>query len=131
MNKRNALGRRRSDWIIPLLLVVVAGLATVWALRYRAQQSQAQKLNAIYRHTLDLSNRTIEARDRELEGRAATPQGAAPQAAAPQAVAPQAAVPQAAIPHAAVAPQPSAPRAATAAPAIAAPADNATHPAPN
>ena len=63
MMKRNILGRRRSDWIVPVILAAIAGITIGWALTSAEKNRQIERIEKDYENALQIASRDIAARD--------------------------------------------------------------------
>lgn len=60
MSRRNPLGRRRADYIIPLALLLATGLAALWAFDNRLKKHDVEDINHSLKKQVELQDRTLK-----------------------------------------------------------------------
>ncbi|MBV9470290.1 MAG: hypothetical protein JO316_16150 [Abitibacteriaceae bacterium] len=60
MFKRSFLGRRKTDWIIPLILLFLVGLAAIWAIDNRIKKHDAEAINKSLNTQVKLQERELK-----------------------------------------------------------------------
>lgn len=60
MSRRNPLGRRRADWIIPVILLLITSLVALWAINNRLQKRDAEVINQSLKKQVELQDRTLK-----------------------------------------------------------------------
>lgn len=60
MSKRSFLGRRKTDWIIPLILLFLVGLVAIWAIDNRIKKHDAEAINQSLNTQVKLQERELK-----------------------------------------------------------------------
>ena len=65
MSRRTPFGRRKSDWIIPIILVVLAVVAVGWAVYNRVQAKDAETISHAYKDQATVLERQLKTVDKK------------------------------------------------------------------
>ena len=67
MSRRTPFGRRRSDWIIPILLLSLVLVAIGWAVYNRVQAKDAETISNAYKDQATVLERQLKTVDKKTK----------------------------------------------------------------